>query len=363
MQIGCTKKLQDYLKEKISTVDVTIDPFFSWSASLVTVNRRKTIVIVNDYSRCGFVLYGVKAKQLRDLESIIWDSIRVMLESESVAPELINQYIESCGTSISYTKTKDRASVARLNRFCRRIELWADDYIPDTILQKHLMRRFNNDLFTVSGQYVKPTDMLEKGFREHYRADRVFQYQMVNLNIRLSLDIPCYRRIRIPLNSSLAELHRIIQLLFCWQGYHLHEFRTEMDMTLDILFPEYSFLARETQYGDLDYTKMESVIFLSEVFSRCSSLYYIYDMGDWWEHKIEFCSIDAGCDSDAARCILAEGTSPPEDVGGIDGYAELRRILDNPQDEEYEEMKNWVDSIGWRPLDVEDINRRLQAIR
>lgn len=62
MQIGCTKKLQDYLKEKISPVDVTIDPFFSWSASLVTVNRRKTIVIVNDYSRCGFVLYGVKAK-------------------------------------------------------------------------------------------------------------------------------------------------------------------------------------------------------------------------------------------------------------------------------------------------------------
>lgn len=189
-----------------------------------------------------------------------------MLESESVAPELINQYIEACGTSISYTKTKDRASVARLNRFCRRIELWAEDYIPDTILQKHLMRRFNNDLFTVSGQYVKSTDMLERGFREHYRTDRVFQYQMVNVNIRLSLDIPCYRRIRIPLNSSLAELHHIIQLLFCWQDYHLHEFRTEMNMPLDILFPEYSFLARETQYGDLDYTKMESVIFCRKYF-------------------------------------------------------------------------------------------------
>lgn len=63
MQFGCTKKLQDYLKRDISPVDQSADPFFSWSADLLTINRRKTISVVNDYTRCGFVLYGAAAKR------------------------------------------------------------------------------------------------------------------------------------------------------------------------------------------------------------------------------------------------------------------------------------------------------------
>ncbi|MBE9592266.1 MAG: plasmid pRiA4b ORF-3 family protein, partial [Proteobacteria bacterium] len=33
---------------------------------------------------------------------------------------------------------------------------------------------------------------------------------------------------------------------------------------------------------------------------------------------------------------------PPEDCGGIWGYAELLEIINNPEHEEYEEMMEWL---------------------
>jgi len=62
-------------------------------------------------------------------------------------------------------------------------------------------------------------------------------------------------------------------------------------------------------------------------------------------------------------CIAAIGTPPPEDVGGVSGFAELRRILSDPQDEEYEDMKDWADSMEWKPFDMEQINEALKRWR
>lgn len=72
MQLGCTKKLQDYLKRDISPADQLADPFFSWSADLLTINRHKTVSVVNDCTRCGFVLYGVAAKTMKIWNSRLW---------------------------------------------------------------------------------------------------------------------------------------------------------------------------------------------------------------------------------------------------------------------------------------------------
>ena len=37
------------------------EDFFCWSVHLIIVNRRKTIVMLKDSNRFGFVLYGLKA--------------------------------------------------------------------------------------------------------------------------------------------------------------------------------------------------------------------------------------------------------------------------------------------------------------
>jgi hypothetical protein len=62
MQICCTKSLQTELG---ITPEVILEEndLFCWSAHIITVNRRKAVVAVNDSNRFGFVLYGLKAKE------------------------------------------------------------------------------------------------------------------------------------------------------------------------------------------------------------------------------------------------------------------------------------------------------------
>ncbi len=71
MQIGCTKKLQEFLKKDIIQADQDVDPFYTWSSSIMIVNRRRTIVVLHDESRCGFVLYGMTSRHIREIDHII----------------------------------------------------------------------------------------------------------------------------------------------------------------------------------------------------------------------------------------------------------------------------------------------------
>ncbi len=70
---------------------------------------------------------------------------------------------------------------------------------------------------------------------------------------------------------------------------------------------------------------------------------YDYDFGDNWEHKIQLEKIlprDKGVTYPI--CIKGKRACPPEDCGGIWGYAELLEIIANPNHEEYEGMFGWL---------------------
>lgn len=45
---------------------------------------------------------------------------------------------------------------------------------------------------------------------------------------------------------------------------------------------------------------------------------------------------------------------PPEDCGGIWGYKDLLAILENPEHEDYEEMRDWLEG----DFDPTYLNRR-----
>ena len=50
MIINCTKKLQDELGIKPEKAEV-FDSLYSWHANIIKINRRKTMVLVNDASK------------------------------------------------------------------------------------------------------------------------------------------------------------------------------------------------------------------------------------------------------------------------------------------------------------------------
>lgn len=105
-----------------------------------------------------------------------------------------------------------------------------------------------------------------------------------------------------------------------WQDAHLHVFERGSD--------RYGF-----EYPDLDF-RDERTMTLGDLLARVGDrIDYVYDFGDDWRHEITLESTDAG-DPDAgrARCIDGAGRCPPEDVGGIPGYDDLKAVLADPDD-------------------------------
>jgi len=58
---------------------------------------------------------------------------------------------------------------------------------------------------------------------------------------------------------------------------------------------------------------------------------YEYDFGDSWEHEITVQKILPAAGGATALCLDGAGACPPEDCGGIWGYAELLKTLKNPK--------------------------------
>lgn len=283
MQLGCTKKLQDFLKKKAELAQKDIDPFYTWSASLVTVCRRKAIIAVNDATHCGFVLLGIKASNLKQIDTLILDGIRQMLLCENIAPALVEKYLEDCG-EVQYTKTKSRSDVARLNQYCMRVGYFEMDMVIGQMFQQEILHRINNDYYQEEGQYKDTREELHRQFAQHYAVEQPCECTMAVVNIKL-LEVPCFRQVRIPANMTLWRLSKVIQAAFCWRGCHLHEFRTLDDLPLDIAYPEYAHLAISGDF-ELDAGPIEKVLTVQEAFEQNAKLQYIYDFGDNWEHEI-----------------------------------------------------------------------------
>ena len=122
MLLCCTKKLQDELG-LVCQGGLENNDLFCWSAHLITVNRRKTLVIVNDSNRFGFVLHGLKAKDFNKLNEYVIQGIRNCLRAEKIKDEIIEMYLKTAGELI-FSKTRGKKYVARLNKACERVDVF-----------------------------------------------------------------------------------------------------------------------------------------------------------------------------------------------------------------------------------------------
>ena len=158
IQIGCTKKLIDYLGISPAETAKGIDPLFAFSANLIVMNRRKCIVIVNDSTGCGFLLYGITAGDKKKLQEQLEAGLRNMLASENISQEVIDRYIADCRFPASFCKTADRSSAAKLNKYCQKIGYYENCFEPDDRFQTILLPVINYDIrFTADKKDVYAT--------------------------------------------------------------------------------------------------------------------------------------------------------------------------------------------------------------
>ncbi|TYR36418.1 plasmid pRiA4b ORF-3 family protein [Mesorhizobium microcysteis] len=147
-----------------------------------------------------------------------------------------------------------------------------------------------------------------------------------------------WRRLLVPAQMTLYELHRAIQLTFGWEDYHLHAFKLHGR--------EYS----STRTGERHRSPSGDEVRLADLQLRLRQrIVYEYDFGDMWVHEIRVESKLGREDGTTyPTCIGGGGAGPPEDVGGSFGYYALLARL---ADEEYEDD-------GLSAYDAERFSRR-----
>jgi len=357
MQIGMTKKLSDYTGIKLAPADASVDPLFSWSANLLTIRRKKTIVCMNDASRFAFILHGVKAADVKRLNQLMWDGIRSCMAQEAIDPEIVERYLlegsDSAAPELSYTKTSNRKAVAALNRICSYVENMAARY-PDEFPSDSQSVALNRIGFPIEKTtWGIPCDLFAGMLRERY-GEPVVRSDAAELIVTLDLGVrDAVRRLLVPMCYTFAELHQIIQAVYRWQDYHMHEFVLEEDGEG---FPTETLVClddgegEETEHRRLDTDVRLSEVFDEEMVREGVIITYRYDFGDGWEHYIQCEQIVKDYNRNYAQCTSMEGDAPPEDVGGPGGFQNLLEALEDETHSEHAEMKAWADGMRWKPL-------------
>ncbi len=83
--------------------------------------------------------------------------------------------------------------------------------------------------------------------------------------------------------------------------------------------------------------------------SRMAMASAMYDFGDDWQHQLVLeAKLVSAPQSLYPACIAGERNSPPEDVGGVDGYADFLDAIANPEHEEHDATLEWVAEISIR---------------
>ncbi|MDD5723159.1 MAG: plasmid pRiA4b ORF-3 family protein [Syntrophales bacterium] len=164
----------------------------------------------------------------------------------------------------------------------------------------------------------------------------VYQFKITLKGIRP----PVWRRIQVPEYYTFWDLHVAIQDAMGWLDYHLHLFRiikpsTGMKEEIGVPDKDFEF---ETRTLSGRKRKIADYFFMDNPKAD-----YQYDFGDDWEHTITLEKIVAREEEvEYPVCIAGKNSCPPEDCGGTWGYQNFLEIIKNPDDEEYEEMLEWV---------------------
>lgn len=177
---------------------------------------------------------------------------------------------------------------------------------------------------------------------------KIFEIKIVLRAVRP----PVSRRVQIPGEATLAELHDVVQAAMGWTNSHLHEFdiggarygQPDPDWDTDVADETNAKLFRLVGVGD----KVE----------------YVYDFGDNWRHTLSVEKIvTPKVGVRYPRCVAGRRACPPEDVGGPWGYDGFLEALADSDHPEHDERAEWVGGAfdPWVTSHVDGLVSRMRA--
>jgi site-specific recombinase XerC len=119
-----------------------------------------------------------------------------------------------------------------------------------------------------------------------------------------------WRRIRVSSDSTIADLHYILQIAMGWTDSHLHRFIINGE--------EYGV----AQIGGISFTSNPHKVQLADFrLGEKHRFFYQYDFGDDWQHEILVEKILTSKSNNLDPvCISGKRACPPEDCGGAERF-------------------------------------------
>jgi hypothetical protein len=153
-----------------------------------------------------------------------------------------------------------------------------------------------------------------------------------------------WRRVIVPGNRLLEDLHRLIQICLGWEGHYRHCFFTEGP-------------------GGMDRNNLDDKMKIWEVCDRgISELQYEY--GTKWNIKVIFLSPYQAGKEETIRCVAGECAAPPE---ATSGPLRFRKMLGMLEGNSAVERQNALLELGadFSPnlFDMEKCNRDINSGR
>lgn len=198
--------------------------------------------------------------------------------------------------------------------------------------------------------------MTPRSRRPKRRAAERPSQQAYQLNVTLlGAEPPVWRRVLVPGDISLGQLHTVIQKAMGWTDAHLHEF-----------------IVGGQRYGEPDPDELDAglesewkVTLHKAVPAQGLRFQYVYDFGDGWMHEVLVESIQAQKEKlRHPMCLAGERRCPPEDCGGPPGYTEFLEAIRDPNHPQHEEMLEWIGKpFDPEAFDLAAFNRKLRLLK
>ena len=165
---------------------------------------------------------------------------------------------------------------------------------------------------------------------------------------------PIWRRLLVPGQIPLAQLHDVLQIAMGWTDSQMHQFEKNGRL-----------LRLPLHDWDFEPVLDERSTRLNKLLRREKDwLRYEYDFGDGWEHRVTLEKVlpyDPGVATPI--CIKAKGACPPEDIGGLWGYYAAREAWKDPAHPDHAEVREMFDRDTLFPgdPDVAEVNGLLSS--
>ena len=374
MLIQCTKALLDKLglsPDELKPAqghENMPEALLAWHAGLVNIDRRKTVVLMNNASRYPVVIYRPKPQDFSRMRELIHKAIVEALRMEGISEAVIDRYMADAG-EIQFSKTANKSLVAKLNKAVKDV-YWVGEYLDSsTPIQRYFSIQAGRMPQNLPyDEFYYPINELLKYLEDRYAdvtggvRQPVIDVEAYQLKIELEIEgFDIWRRVVVPSTFSFEHLHNVIQIVFDWHNSHLHMFEVHSKRArrpMFILMDDDPDTLEWADTGEHDIL-LERFTALKDIFPHHENVMYEYDFGDSWGHRIVLEKVGRS-NAFAATYLAGKGDRPPEDVGGESGYIEFVEIMADKRHPEHAMTKTWAQFQCAREFSPEQINHRLR---